>query len=192
MTFAEWAQNNEVSFNNVWFSDEAHFHLNVVVNKQNVWFWASENPRVIHEKVHHALRITAWVVVSSNGLLWQIFFEETVNSERYLSMLRIRFESHLLATGLPLETEWFMQAGARPHTANVVLDFLRDIFKRRIISNRFPERFECGQNWPPNRHDLNPCDLLSLRVPKGKDFSEEAANNNGIESPDHSDLQRDN
>jgi hypothetical protein len=26
MTFAEWA-NNEVSFNNVWFSDEAHFHV---------------------------------------------------------------------------------------------------------------------------------------------------------------------
>jgi hypothetical protein len=36
MAFAEWAYNNEVSFNNVWFSDEAHFHLDDVVNKQNV------------------------------------------------------------------------------------------------------------------------------------------------------------
>jgi hypothetical protein len=34
--FAEWAQNNGVSFNNVRFSDEAHFHLDGVVNKQNV------------------------------------------------------------------------------------------------------------------------------------------------------------
>jgi hypothetical protein len=36
--FVEWAQNNEVSFNNVWFSDEAHIHLDGVVNKQNVQF----------------------------------------------------------------------------------------------------------------------------------------------------------
>jgi hypothetical protein len=38
MTFAEWAQSNEVSFNNAWFSDEAHFHLDDVVNKQNMQF----------------------------------------------------------------------------------------------------------------------------------------------------------
>jgi hypothetical protein len=36
MTFAEWAQNNDVSFNNVWFSDEAGFHLNGVVSKHDV------------------------------------------------------------------------------------------------------------------------------------------------------------
>jgi phage terminase large subunit-like protein len=31
MAFAEWGHNNEASFNNVWFSDEAHFHLDGVV-----------------------------------------------------------------------------------------------------------------------------------------------------------------
>jgi hypothetical protein len=36
--FAEWAQNNGVSFNNVWFSDEAHFHLDGVVNKKKCDF----------------------------------------------------------------------------------------------------------------------------------------------------------
>jgi hypothetical protein len=62
MAFAEWAQNEE-SFNNVCFSDEAYFHLDGVVNKQIVRFWASENPRVIHEKVPHAPRITVWVAI---------------------------------------------------------------------------------------------------------------------------------
>jgi hypothetical protein len=58
MAFAEWVLNNEVLFNSVWFSDEAHFRLNGVVNKQNVRFLMSENPCVIHGKVHHAPRIT--------------------------------------------------------------------------------------------------------------------------------------
>jgi hypothetical protein len=124
MAFAEWARNNEASFNNVWFSDEAHFHLDGVVNKHNVRFWASENPRVIHEKVRHAPRITAWVASSSHGLLGPISFEETVNSVRYLSMLHNTSAPHLLATGL----QWLMQDGAKPHTANVVLDFLHYTF----------------------------------------------------------------
>jgi hypothetical protein len=65
-----------------------------------VQFWASENPRVIHEKVHHASRITVWVTISGHGLLEPIFFEETVNSVCYLSILRKTFMPHLLATGL--------------------------------------------------------------------------------------------
>jgi hypothetical protein len=81
MAFAEWARNKEVSFNNTWYSDETHFHMDGVVNKQNMQFWASENPRVIHEKVHHAPRITVWVAISSHGLLGPIFFHQRVNSK---------------------------------------------------------------------------------------------------------------
>jgi hypothetical protein len=44
MAFAEWAQNNEVSFCNVWFPDEAHFHLFGVVNKKTCNFW--------HQRIH--------------------------------------------------------------------------------------------------------------------------------------------
>jgi hypothetical protein len=60
------------------FQDDAHFHFGGLVNKQYVQFSASENPRVIHEKVHHAPRITAWDAISSHGLLGPNFFEETV------------------------------------------------------------------------------------------------------------------
>jgi hypothetical protein len=34
--------------------------------------------------------------------------------------------------------------------------------------------------------------MLSLGISQGKDFSEKTANNNGIESTNHSGLQRDN
>jgi hypothetical protein len=58
---------------------------------------------MIHEKMHHAPIV--WVTISSHGLLGPIFFEETVNTERYLSMLRDTFVPHLLATGLSLQTQ---------------------------------------------------------------------------------------
>jgi hypothetical protein len=77
MAFAEWAQNNKVSFNYVWFSDKAHFHLD------GVRFWASEIPRVICEQVHRALRTTVRDAISSHGLLGPIFFKQTVSSECY-------------------------------------------------------------------------------------------------------------
>jgi hypothetical protein len=65
------------------------------------------------------------------------------------------------------QPQWFMQDEARPHTANVVLDFPHDTFDSRIISNRFSDRFACGQNCPPppSSPDLNPCDYFPLGIP---------------------------
>jgi hypothetical protein len=113
-----------------------------------------------------------WAATSSHGLLGPIFFEETVNSERYLSILRNTSVPHLLATGLLLQTYWFMQDGARPHTANVVLDFLHDTSNPRVTSNQFPNHFACGQNLPPNSPDLNPCAYFLWGFLKEKTFPE--------------------
>jgi hypothetical protein len=38
--------------------------------------------------------------------------------------------------------------------------FLHDTFDLYVISNQFPDRFTCGQNWPLNSPDLNPCDYF--------------------------------
>jgi hypothetical protein len=142
-------------------SDEADFHLDGVVNKPNVQFWVSENPYVIHEMVHHALRITVWVAISSHGLLRPIFLRDSEQWALFtVNMLCNTFMPHLLATGLLLQTQWFMQDGARLHRANVVLDFMKDTFNSGVISNRFPDRFTCEQKWPLNSLDLNPWDYF--------------------------------
>jgi hypothetical protein len=85
--------------------------------------------------MHHALKITVWVTISSHGLIGPVFFDQTVNSEHYLSMLRNSFVPQLIATGLPLNTQWYMQDEAILQTANVVSDFLHDTFGPSVISH---------------------------------------------------------
>jgi hypothetical protein len=58
------------------------------------------------------------------------------------------------------EKHFFQQDGARPHTANAVLDVLNENFDGSVLSNRFPERFGCGWSWPPYSSDVNPCDYF--------------------------------
>ncbi|GBN06981.1 hypothetical protein AVEN_203085-1, partial [Araneus ventricosus] len=53
----------------IWFTDEAHFHLNGFVNKQNWRFWGSENPHLCEEKPLHSPKVTAWVAVFSRGII---------------------------------------------------------------------------------------------------------------------------
>lgn len=130
------------------FSTEARFYLNGVVNIQNVSFWAVGNLYVIHEKVLDALRVTVSAAISSQGIIRSFCFKKTVNSERYLTMLRNRFVPELIAN--KFQNQGFTLDGAAPHTADVVLDYLHQTFDAHSISKLFPVRFECGKNWSPN------------------------------------------
>ncbi|GFY16767.1 uncharacterized protein TNCV_4337681 [Trichonephila clavipes] len=44
----------------IWFTDEAHFHLNGFVNKQNWRFWGSENPYWCEVKPLYSPKVTVW------------------------------------------------------------------------------------------------------------------------------------
>ena len=39
-------KSNEIDLQKIWFTDEAHFHLEGYVNKQNMRYWSQENPHV--------------------------------------------------------------------------------------------------------------------------------------------------
>jgi len=60
----------------VMMSDEAHFHLNGFVNKQNCRFWAAENPRELHQRPLHSSKVTVWCGVSKVGIVGPYFFED--------------------------------------------------------------------------------------------------------------------
>ena len=63
--------------NQVWFSDEAHFHLNGVVNRQNFRYWGTEKPEEIAERLLHSPKCTAWCAISAVGLIGPFWFEDS-------------------------------------------------------------------------------------------------------------------
>ncbi|GFG38253.1 hypothetical protein Cfor_01894 [Coptotermes formosanus] len=86
-------------------------------------------------------------------------------------MLQNDFVPQILTAELPIDTQWFMQAGAMPHTANVVLDFLRTLLGGRVMSSRYQERNNGGFFWPLLSPDLNTCSYFLWGFPKEKLFT---------------------
>lgn len=77
----------------IMMSDEAHFHLDGYVNKQNCRYWAAENPRELHQRPLHSAKVTVWCGISKLGIVGPYFFEVeeravTVTSARYVDMLQ--------------------------------------------------------------------------------------------------------
>ena len=72
-SISERIENNPGVLNLILFSDEAHFHLSGHVNKQNMRFWASQQP---HEHTQRPLSQEKVTVVCSwqNGNFWPIPF----------------------------------------------------------------------------------------------------------------------
>lgn len=150
----------ETRLQNVFFSDEAHFHLGGYVNKQNFRYWSSENPKELHQQPLHKDKVTVWCAISGKGIIGPYFFENnrgqtiTVTSERYCEMINSFLRNELRNSSIANRNSWFQQDGATAHTAHVSMNVLRELFPRKIISRHgdIP--------WPARSPDLSPCDFF--------------------------------
>ena len=129
-------------------SDEAHFHLNGFVNKQNCRISAIENPRTVHQRELHPMKCTVWCGVTSERVIGPYFFGDEegvtvmVTAQRYQQMI----ENWLRPAIQDNPEIWFQQDGATAHTAHQSMALLRGLFGERLIS-----RFS-GFNWPSHIH----------------------------------------
>lgn len=152
-------------------SDEAHFHLNGDVNRQNLRYWSSENPHIIDEKPLHSERVTVWCATTPFGIIGPYFFEDengatvTVTAARYCQLLNTFLRPELRRLQVDLENVFFQQDGATPHTARVSMQVLRDMFPERLIS-RFGDI-----PWPPRSPDLSTCDFFLWGYLKDRVYS---------------------
>ena len=156
--------------NMVWFSDEAHFHLDGFVNKQNWRIWGTEKPHFVMEKSLHPQRVTVWCAMSSHGIIGPTFVDGTVNTERYVKILENDFIP-IIQSAPDFDKMWFMQDGARPHRTRRVFDVLEEHFGDRILALGYRDITGMGLDWPPYSPDLNPCDSFLWGYIKDKVYS---------------------
>lgn len=140
------------------FSDEAHFYLDGYVNKQNMRFWAKENPNYVQSKKAHPVRVTAWAAITRHAV-YITTFTENVNSAFYIQILNRRFYTWMSKNHIP-EDSWFMQDGAAPHRTKDVFECLKKRFGQRVIGLGYDKFAGGGIEWPPYSPDLNPCDFF--------------------------------
>lgn len=167
-----FANNFDISLlDRIWFSDESHFYLNPSANK-NLVYWAKSKPdRNFIQKPLHSLKLTIWMAASQSGIFWRTI-SGNVNTDSYLNLIKNEFVPYLRSRNL-INNSFFMQDGAPAHTATPVLKYLNEIFRDRVISTKYPQKYNVGFEWPPYSPDLNPLDfsiwgVLKLKVNRHK------------------------
>jgi hypothetical protein len=90
---------------NVVWTDEAKFHLSSSVNRHNCVYWRTSNPNVEVEYNDTSPGVIVWSGVTYQGVLGPFFFEDGVNSENYLELIRntvyplLQQRDHLISCG---------------------------------------------------------------------------------------------
>jgi hypothetical protein len=156
----------------VWFSDEAHFHLDGYVNKQNWRFWGNENPHIVHQKSLHPRRTTVWCALSAHGIIGPVFIHENIDSQLYVKILNENFIPNIQGMETDMSQTWFMQDGARPHRTEQVFALLNEYFGEKIIALDSARIIGEGIDWPPYSPDLNPCDFYLWGYLKDKVYAQ--------------------
>ena len=155
-------ENNSMHLANLMFSDGAHFHLDGAVNRHNHRYWAPKNPHWTLEKGLHSPRTTVWAAIWQGGVCGPFFFDECINSERYLALLQNVFWPKILENKME-NSIIFMQDGAPPHWGLQVREWLNETLPLRWMGRGSP-----NMPWPPRSPDLTPCDYFMWGFLKSK------------------------
>jgi hypothetical protein len=83
-------QLNPDLLNNIWFSDESHFHLDGYCNKQNMRIRGTEKPEKFIEKPVHSQYVTIWCAICAQGLIGLYFFENSDEKRIFVNNQIIR------------------------------------------------------------------------------------------------------
>ena len=120
---------------NVFFSDECAVYSDA--HAKNVVWWSRENPHFYQQVQQHPPSVMIWCAISGRHLIGPYFIDDHVNAQSYLRLLQNEFIPRLGDLGL-LNTAYFMQDGAPPHTARIIRNYLNETLPGRWIGMHGP------------------------------------------------------
>ena len=146
--------------NNVWFSDEAHFHLDDYVSSKNCVFWGTEPLQDVLQQPLHSSKVTTWCAIISKTIIGPYWFEDdegrtvTIIQENCRKVIRKVYESVSRRKEIVINQQWFVQDGSTPYTENTTLELLTQKFRDRVISQK------TDNPWAAHSPDLKTCDFF--------------------------------
>ena len=153
-SWPKWTK-TESGYNDVWFTDEAHFYLNGTICAKNSRFWGRNPPTEVEQQPLHSKKCTAWCALGASGIIGPFWFED--EEGRTASITQANYRDVICKScrepGQHRESAWLQQDGAPPHTAKLTMVFLRDQFGDRLISKG--AEFQ----WAPHSPDLGVLDF---------------------------------
>ena len=160
LTLCQWIlEQSDETISHIIFRDEKWFQLSQHPNKQNTRYWSVSKPNFVFDlKNQHVSKVMAFVIiVEGQAFLYWHENEQgknvSVNSAQYIKSVAELLENIPLQK---LKILIWSQDGAPCHTSKVTMQFLKSIFKDRIIS-RF-SKSDTMPEWSAHSPDLNPLD----------------------------------
>jgi hypothetical protein len=92
VNYCRWFKNpirgNIGVLHQVFFTDEAWFHLSGYVNSQSYRTWRTENPNKYTKTALHPQKIGVWYAISRRRIIGPLFFETSINAEAYQELIQ--------------------------------------------------------------------------------------------------------
>ncbi|KAJ8939687.1 hypothetical protein NQ318_011734 [Aromia moschata] len=141
---------------NIIWSDEAKFTENGVFNRRNSHYWSYYNVHPFRERnFQESWQFNAYCAIRNDGVVVLEFYQDNLNGERYLNILR-HFQINYL-DNLPLadyRNIFGQHDGALPHNGHLINNHLQNLFYDQWIANNGPHL------WPPRSPDLSVLDFF--------------------------------
>lgn len=158
--FCEWLIRAQTEIPNlcmkILWTDESRFTNCGLFNRHNFVFWADENPTLIRG-VRQQIKwgINVWIGIIDCRIIGPFFYNENLNSERYLHLLQTDVADALMELPLVvLQNMFFQQDGAPAHNARIITNYLDNEYPAHWIGNKGPIR------WPARSPDITPLDFF--------------------------------
>ncbi|KAJ8957192.1 hypothetical protein NQ318_007754 [Aromia moschata] len=138
-----------------------------VFNRRNSHYWSNYNVHPFRERnFQESWQFNAYCAIRNYGVVALEFYQDNLNGERYLNIIR-NFEINCL-DNLSLadyRNIFYQNDGAPPHNGHLINNHLQNLFYDQWIANNGPHL------WTPRSPDLLVLDFFIWRTIKHKVYN---------------------